>query len=558
MADNDIARTFITLPDTRLPTALKVDLSQRRGEETIIAGSPTPPAAATPRRSKEAGPASGRTNGAPPTVGRSVGDATTIIGAPSASTSPTASGHRIPLPSGFVVARYRIESQIGEGGFSLTYRATDTNLDRQIVVKELFLPEHCEREQGHAIRARPERVSEKAFQWAGYYFSQEAKITADMRHDNIVRLNDFFKTNGTAYIAYEMLNGADFSRYCADRHHAFTHDEGLDIFRYCADALLYVHERGFVHRDIKPSNVFIDEKSRRPILIDFGSALDARGSTPSDFIAVSDGFSAPELYSSDAPQGPRTDIYSLCATMYWALSGQRPMTAIDRVQDDPLPSLAKAIGTDFKYGERLSRVIETGMKPRAQDRYPDVQGMLDDLFPRVQLAASGYIGEPRGDKIFLSYRRGDSSHFSGRLLDFFEMRFGTGSTFFDVESIPSGMDFWDYIKSTLQRCAVLVVVIGPDWLEMLKRRQQRWFWLGRSADFVESEIKAAMEMHLPVLPVLFDGASMPKESDLPTGLKALPGLNAAIIGDGKMFRQGADALCDQVATIRTASKNRTR
>src|SRR5262249_18477501 len=98
---------------------------------------------------------------------------------------------RVPLPDGFVVARYKINTPIGEGGFAITYRAADMTLDRQIVIKELFLPEHCERDPTLAIRARADRNSEKAFQWAGYYFSQEAKITADLRHESIVRLTDF-------------------------------------------------------------------------------------------------------------------------------------------------------------------------------------------------------------------------------------------------------------------------------------------------------------------------------------------------------------------------------
>ena len=558
MTGQTVARTFIQLPDTRLPTLVKADLSQRRIEDTIViagrpeAGSVSPPPMARPVEGR-------RKEGSL----RAAADATTLVSvAGGQAESPQAaarraSEQRIPLPPGFVIARYRIHAPIGEGGFALTYRATDMNLDRQIVIKELFLPEHCEREESLAIRSRSGRDAEKAFQWAGYYFSQEAKITADLRHESIVRLNDFFKTNGTAYIVYEMLDGSDLAKYGTDRRHVFSHVEGLDLVRYCAEALLYVHERGFLHRDIKPSNIFIDTKSRRPILIDFGAAKDMAARRSDDFLAVSDGFSPPELYATGTDHDPRTDIYSLCATAYWVLSGQRPATSTARlVQDDLLP-LSKVVGTDFKFGERLSRVIETGMRPRAEDRYPDIPSLMDDLFPRVHIPASGYIGEPRGDKIFLSYRREDSAHFSGRLLDYLEMRFGTGSTFFDVELIPAGIDFWDHIKATLQRCSVLVVVIGPDWLQALSGRQRKWYHLGRRVDFVEGEIRAAMEMRLPILPVLFDGAAMPSEKQLPKGLRQVAGLNAAIVGSGKLFRQGADAVCDQIASIRTSLERRT-
>lgn len=172
------------------------------------------------------------------------------------------------------------------------------------------------------------------------------------------------------------------------------------------------------------------------------------------------------------------------------------------------------------------------------------------MFPKIALVSTGYEAKPRGDKVFLSYRRDDSSHFSGRLLDFIEMRFGAGSVFFDIESIPIGVDFWDHIKSVLSECAVLLVVIGPNWMDQLSARRRRWHQFGKSEDFVAMEIQAAAELKLPIIPVLFDGASMPTARQLPREIAFLPSLNASLISDGKAFRVGVDAICDQIAKLR--------
>jgi serine/threonine protein kinase len=468
------------------------------------------------------------------------------------SSRPRSPQPRLSLPSGFVVHNYKIQNPIGEGGFAITYRATDARINRQVALKELFLQRHCFRADHMAVEALGEEGDEKFFRWAKYFFSEEARITFEMRHENIVRIYEFFKTNGTAYIAYEMLAGQDLQHWSADRQHKFTHGEAIELFRACALALQHVHERGYIHRDIKPSNVFIDERSRKPILIDFGAATAIDAPRVGGEIVVSEGYSPIEQYAAETEQDARSDIYSLCATMYWALSGRTLPSAKSRSGADELVPLQRLVDPDFKLGDRLYRVLGRGLAVDRQARYESIQQLLDDLFPKVFLSSSGYSSTPRGEKVFLSYRREDSSHFSGRLLDFLEMRLGAGSVFFDVESIPAGMDFWDYIKATLQQCAVLVVIIGPEWVDLLKRRQRRWYQLKRPQDYVAAEIMAAIEMELPILPVLFDGASMPKERELAKPLRPIANLNAAIVGAGKAFRVGADGICDQITKIRSS------
>ena len=179
--------------------------------------------------------------------------------------------------------------------------------------------------------------------------------------------------------------------------------------------------------------------------------------------------------------------------------------------------------------------------------------MVDDLVPKTTLAATGYVPRPRGDKIFLSYRRDDSAHFAGRLLDFLEMRFGQGSVFFDAQSIPPGMDFWDHIKDVLGGCAIQLVIIGPQWARLLNERRGGWLGLGRKEDYVVEEIAAALELKIPVMPVLFDGAAMPGRKDLPAQLHLMPSVNASLVGSPAAFRTAVDGICDHIARLRGVS-----
>ena len=98
----------------------------------------------------------------------------------------------------------------------------------------------------------------------------------------------------------------------------------------------------------------------------------------------------------------------------------------------------------------------------------------------------------------------------------------------------------------------MLIVIGPRWHELLLQRRRRWYQPTMKDDYVALEIMAALEMKIPIVPVLFDGASMPKENALPKFMWPIAKLNAAIVGDSQVFRDGADAICDQVARIRSS------
>jgi hypothetical protein len=122
-------------------------------------------------------------------------------------------------------------------------------------------------------------------------------------------------------------------------------------------------------------------------------------------------------------------------------------------------------------------------------------------------------------KVFINYRRDDSIGMAGRLHDRLAQTFGRGNLFMDVDNIPAGRDFEDYLNSQVAACDAMLAVIGPNWLTAKDENGQRR--LDNPEDFVVIEIAAALARNIPVVPVLVDGARMPKAGELPDSLKPL-------------------------------------
>lgn len=135
-------------------------------------------------------------------------------------------------------------------------------------------------------------------------------------------------------------------------------------------------------------------------------------------------------------------------------------------------------------------------------------------------------------KIFISYRRDDSSYATTAIFDQLTRHFGSASVFMDVTSIPVGVDFNNYLTSWIHACDVVLVVIGERWLGVKQDTNTRR--LDDPRDFVRVEIEAALDAGIPLVPVLV-GAQMPRPSDLPESLRALTYRNAVFIDAGRDF-----------------------
>ena len=126
-------------------------------------------------------------------------------------------------------------------------------------------------------------------------------------------------------------------------------------------------------------------------------------------------------------------------------------------------------------------------------------------------------------KVFICYRRNDAGHAAGRVHDRLEQELGRDLLFMDVDAIPLGADFTKILREEVARCGVLLAVIGPDWLDVRDDDGNRR--LENPNDFVRIEIAAALQRDIPVIPILLNGARIPKADQLPDDLKELASRN---------------------------------
>jgi formylglycine-generating enzyme required for sulfatase activity len=160
-------------------------------------------------------------------------------------------------------------------------------------------------------------------------------------------------------------------------------------------------------------------------------------------------------------------------------------------------------------------------------------------------------------KIFISYRREDTSAWAGRLSDRLSAHFPSNQIFMDVESVDVGEDFVNRINETVGSCDVLIAVIGTNWLASSDRAGKRR--LDKNEDSVRLEISTALKRGILVIPVLVEGAMMPEADELPDDLKALVRRNALKLSHDR-FRTDSERLASAVerAVEKTTTQNRER
>jgi serine/threonine protein kinase len=233
------------------------------------------------------------------------------------------------LPIGTQLNEYLILSVLGRGSFGITYLANDTNLDRQVAIKEYLPIDFAVRSQSSAVNPRTEDHHD-LFQYGLASFLNEARTLVKFKHRNIVQVLSYFEHNKTAYFVMEYEVGKNLKQYLS-LHPNLSEKELLAIFMPVNDGLDIVQQHGFIHRDIKPDNIYIRDDNS-PVLLDFGAARDVVKTKSEQLTRILTQGYAP--YEQDNPswkkQGPWTDIYSLGATLYFAVTGNKPISASHR------------------------------------------------------------------------------------------------------------------------------------------------------------------------------------------------------------------------------------
>ena len=277
-----------------------------------------------------------------------------------------------------LIGHYTIEGVLGQGGFGITYLGIDELHEKKVAIKEFFPQGIVTRNIEYQDTVTVTFVGEKDnYEKGKERFLKEARTMAKFSKDEgIVKALDFFEINNTAYIVMEYLEGITLKQYLRENQRIAPEDL-IELLVPLIESLDEIHSQGMIHRDISPDNIMVLPDGRIK-LMDFGAARDyTEFGEKSLSIVLKPGYAPPEQYQTHGIQGPWTDIYALCATMYKCITGENPPDAIDRVIDDHLKKISE-FGIVIPPQEEAA--IIKGMSVSAKGRYQDIKDFCEDLY----------------------------------------------------------------------------------------------------------------------------------------------------------------------------------
>lgn len=254
-------------------------------------------------------------------------------------------------PGTILNRKYVVGSAIGEGGFGITYVGRDTTLDIKIAIKEYYPNGYVNRshELSNTISTTTENQKE-FFDKGKERFLGEARSLAKFNQEKgIVDVRDYFEENGTAYIIMEYMDGVTLSDYIK-QNGVMDPTTTFTLMKPVMHSLQKVHDKGIIHRDISPDNIMFLRNGTLK-LMDFGAARYFLNQNNMMSVVLKMGYAPEEQYRKNGHQGPWTDVYGLCATMYRCITGRVPEEALDRIHADN-------IQTPSQLGIAISRPLE--------------------------------------------------------------------------------------------------------------------------------------------------------------------------------------------------------
>ena len=275
-------------------------------------------------------------------------------------------------PGTVLAGKYLVGNALGEGGFGITYIGMHTTLNKRVAIKE-FYP------SGTANRISLTQVQvtggkEEFFQKGVQRFLDEAKNVAKFsEEDGIVDIIDYFQENNTAYIVMEYLEGETLKQYVYN-HGVFPIETLVSLMIPLMNSLSAVHAAGVIHRDISPDNIMYCKNKLK--LMDFGSARYFTNKERQMSVILKQGFAPEEQYRTNGVQGPYTDVYALCATMYACITNTVPIGSLDRITND---TLKRPSELGVKIPPYMENALMHGLAVYAKDRTPDIPTLLNEI-----------------------------------------------------------------------------------------------------------------------------------------------------------------------------------
>ena len=273
--------------------------------------------------------------------------------------------------------KYLVGDVLGRGGFGITYIGFDLSLESRVAIKEYY-------PSGAAMR----REGESELYWsssykfhssredAKNYFLKEARKMARVENiPSVVRVRETFLANETAYIVMDYVEGETLKARLR-REGPMTYTACYALLRPMMQDLCKIHRQGVIHRDISPDNIMIQGDGSVKLL-DLGAAKDLNKHSDEVSVPVGkNGYSPMEQYLNNGRIGPWTDVYALCATIYYACYGKRVPQSLERLEQD---TLRFDLSTREPIPPYVVGALRKGLAVRAADRTQSVDALLDQL-----------------------------------------------------------------------------------------------------------------------------------------------------------------------------------
>lgn len=270
--------------------------------------------------------------------------------------------------------KYTIIRMLAHGGFGVTYLAHHEMLDIDVCIKEFFPSMWCNRDAfSYEISVATAGNTDTVARFMDK-FLKEARSIARLHHEGIIKIQDVFRENGTAYYVMDYIDGCSLQAL-VKKQGPLPLDIALNYIRQAAEALGYLHANHMNHLDVKPANMMVDAKGRLT-LIDFGVAKhygeDGHQTTTTP-LCISRGYSPIEQYKDGGVSqfSPVADIYPLGATLYYLLTGETPPEATELTFGEiTIPSSIPS---------HVASAIRHAMRPNPADRTPSIPAFLSTL-----------------------------------------------------------------------------------------------------------------------------------------------------------------------------------
>ena len=288
------------------------------------------------------------------------------------------------LDMGTRLHEFELTGHVGEGGFSIVYRAWDHSLERIVALKEYLPGSIASRDQDTHVGVRTESL-QSTFDAGLRSFINEGKLLASFDHPSLVKVYRFWESHGTAYMVMPFYEGLTLKDTVQAMPAPPSQAWILEVLAPLAEALSYIHARSCYHRDIAPDNILMLADSGRPLLLDFGAARRViTDMSQALTVIVKAGYAPIEQYAEvpDMRQGPWTDVHALAAVVHWMVTGKKPVAAISRMLKDSYVPLAQqgvpGYSTDFL------AAIDRGLALLPANRTRSIEEFAADIGLRIQ------------------------------------------------------------------------------------------------------------------------------------------------------------------------------